>query len=114
MEHLLRFEIDVTRYFVWRQGEWCFTASVSGVEGEKVHLGLVVPYRENPMLVNLPGFTLTSEEGVCLEMEWDTGGQDDVTVSVDAVHGSHVMLRFDLPEGVQLKLMEDEADTAAG
>jgi hypothetical protein len=114
MEHLIRFEIDATRYFVWRQGEWCFEAVVGGVEGEIVNLDLEIPYREAPGIASLQRFPLTSEEGLCLEMERVTGGQDDVTVSVDAVHGSHVMLRFDLPEGVQLRPMGHDAEPAAG
>jgi|SRR5687768_1039667 len=114
MEHVIRFEIDATRYFVWRQGEWCFEASVGGVEGETVNLDVEIPYRELPGMANLRRFPITLEDGLCLEMERRSGVQNDVTVVVDAVQGSQVMLRFDLPDGVQIRPMEHDADAAAG
>lgn len=114
MEHSIRFEIDATRYYIWRQGEWCFDASVGGVEGETVHLDVGISYPRTPGVVNLRRFPVTSDEGVCLEIERAGGDRDEVTMSLDAVQGSQVMLRFDLPEGVQLQQMEDDTEAAAG
>ena len=114
MEHLVRFEIDATRYYVWRQGEWILEASVGSVEGETVNLDCEIPYRDLPSMAKLQRFPITSEEGLSLRMVRTAGGHDDINFSLDALEGSVVMLRFELPEGVQLMLMDDDGDAAAG
>lgn len=105
MVHTLRFQIDVTRYFLFRQQEWCFEAVLGGVEGETVHLDLQIPHAEEPMLATFERCSFSADDPLCLTTQGASGREDEVIVSIETVEMPYVTLRFDLPDGVKLEPM---------
>jgi hypothetical protein len=110
MDHSIRFEIDRTRYLVWRQGLWAFEMIVTSIKDGVVNVLLIIPYREQTVIARHKCLSLTSEEGVGLQMEWPDGGHDDVVMVIESLGDSHVVLGLDLPQGVDLKPMPNAAD----
>ena len=113
MERLIEFQGDTTRYLVSQEGQWGFFATVKVTDRDAVNLDVEIVYREMPGLRNVRRFVLTTEEGLCLEMVRGDGRQDDVTILLDAVEGSQATLRFEVPDGVTLELVENDADATA-
>jgi hypothetical protein len=113
MEQLIEFQFEATRYTVWRQGEWAFFASVAMGEGDSVHLDVDLMDRELACVLSPRRFPLTLDEGMCLRMHRPDGGHDDVTVGLDEVKGARAILAFELPEGVQMELLQEPGRPSA-
>jgi hypothetical protein len=82
--------------------------SIAAAEGNAVHLD--VDFMVSPSILNPRRFTLTLEEGMCIELERRDGSEEDVTISLEELYESSGLLRLELPEGVQLESVEDSAD----
>ncbi len=114
MEQLLDLEFDTTQHFVWREHEWGIFMSVSVREGGGVDLDVEFLNREMPVIATLRSFPLTLEKGACLEMERLDGSEDEVTISLEERDASGVVLRLQVPEGVQWELFKDDDDVPEG
>ena len=107
MDVSARFTVDVTRYVVYRQGEWGFYVTLDAIEAEGVDLGIYFMHRDVPTLS--PRWTsLKAGERFAVGLERLDGTEEDVVITFEGIDGAQAILHFELPEGAKLEQVEDD------
>jgi hypothetical protein len=102
-----RFTVDVTRYLVYRQGEWGFYVTLDAIEADGIDIGIYFMHRDVRTLS--PRWTsLKAGEGFAVGLERLDGTEEDVVITLNGVECVHAILKFELPDGAKLEQVEDD------
>ena len=108
MDVSARFTVDVTRYAVYRQGEWAFYVTLDAIEADGIELTIHFMHRDVPSVVNPRGTSLNAGESIAIGNHRLDGTEEDVVITFDGVEGSEAVLEFELPDGAKLEQVEDD------
>jgi catechol 2,3-dioxygenase-like lactoylglutathione lyase family enzyme len=113
MDVSARFNVESTRYAVYRQGEWAFYVIVEAIEAEGIKLGVYFMHRDASALS--PRWTsLARGNGVRVPVGRPDGTREHVVITVDEIQAGQAVLEFQMPDGARLDFVDERDPSGAG
>ena len=114
MQHVIRFELEATRYLFYRRKAWAMEARLVRGEGGTIKLITETSFSKTPTIAGYREYELDPGDPLHLQIHRTSRENDNIVVSVETVNEVDVLLSLTLPNGVEFEPVEDDYDVAAG